>query len=76
MNPNLKSIQAIGSDGDEALQNAIEICFQDSIKLLCTGHKRENIERHFKSLKAATSSINHIIDANRYCIDSVPMVTS
>ena len=42
MNPNLKSIQAIGSDGDEALQNAIEICFQDSIKLLCAGHKREN----------------------------------
>jgi hypothetical protein len=37
MNPNLKSIQAIGSDGDEALQNAIEICFQDSIKLLCAG---------------------------------------
>jgi hypothetical protein len=71
MNPNLKSIQAIGSDGDEALQNAIEICFKDSIKLLCAGHKRENIERHghkrenierhLKSLKAATSSINHII---------------
>ena len=71
MNPNLKSIQAIGSDGDEALQNAIEICFKDSIKLLCAGHKRENIERHghkrenierhLRSLKAATSSINHII---------------
>jgi hypothetical protein len=39
----------------------LEICFQDSIKLLCAGHKRENIERHLKSLKAVTSSINHII---------------
>lgn len=61
MNPNLKSIQAIGSDDDEGLQNTIEICFHDSIKLLCIGHKRENIERHLKSLKAATSSINQII---------------
>lgn len=41
MNPNLKHIQAIGSDGDEAIMNAIVICFMDALNLLlCFTQKR------------------------------------
>lgn len=36
----LKDIQAIGTDGDEALMNAVTICFQDAQKLLCADHKK------------------------------------
>ena len=52
MNPNLKSIRAIGSDGDEALQNAIEICFQDSIKLLCAGQQTRKHRKTFEIIES------------------------
>lgn len=48
MKPDLKTIQVIGSDGDEAIMNASLICFQDSLKVLCSNHKKENIERKLK----------------------------
>ena len=38
MNPNLKTVQAIGHDGDEALMNASFISFPDALKLLCSTH--------------------------------------
>jgi hypothetical protein len=40
MDNELKDIQAIGTDGDEALMNAVTICFQDAQKLLCADHKK------------------------------------
>ena len=61
MNPNLRDIKAIGSDGDEALQNAIEICFQDAIKLLCVNHKRENIEKQLRKSRGNSLAVNHIM---------------
>ena len=48
----LKNIQAIGSDGVIALQNAIVAAWPDSIKLQCFLHKKENIKNHLlKSCK-------------------------
>ena len=35
INPNLRTIQAIGSDGNEAIMYASLICFQDAQQLLC-----------------------------------------
>jgi hypothetical protein len=48
MNPNLRAIQAIGSDGDEAIMNASLVCFQDAQTLLCSSHKKDNIQRKLK----------------------------
>jgi len=43
MDNELKDIQAIGTDGDEALMNAVTICFQDTQKLLCADHRKKGI---------------------------------
>lgn len=40
INQNLKTIQALGSDGYEAFWAASIICFQDAPKLLCSTQKR------------------------------------
>jgi len=45
----LKNIQAIGSDGEIALQNAIVAAWPDSIKLQSFLHKKENIKNHLHS---------------------------
>jgi hypothetical protein len=62
MNPNLRAIQAIGSDGDEAIMNASLVCFQDAQKLLCSSHKKDNIQRKLKNdFRARVVASNHII---------------
>lgn len=62
MEPELKTIQAFGSDGDEAIMNAALICFPDAQKLLCTTHKKENIERKLKGdLRARDTPSRHIL---------------
>jgi len=62
MKPDLKTIQAIGSDGDEAIMNASLICFQDSLKVLCSNHKKENIERKLKGdYRAREAASNHLL---------------
>lgn len=59
---NLRFIRAIGTDGDLALMNASAICFPDAKKLLCSTHKKENIQRHLHSkLRAIQNASNHII---------------
>jgi len=58
----LKTIQAIGYDGDEAIMNASQICFPNAQKLLCSNHKKENIERKLKgNLRARDAPANHIL---------------
>ena len=54
-------IQAIVTDGDEALMNAVTICFQDAQKLLCADHKKSNIERKLKELRATACATKHIL---------------
>jgi hypothetical protein len=62
MEPELKTIQAIGYDGDEAIMNASQICFPNAQKLLCSNHKKENIERKLKgNLRARDATANHIL---------------
>ena len=61
MDNELKDIQAIGTDGDEALMNAVTICFQDAQKLLCADHKKSNIERKLKELRATACTTKHIL---------------
>ena len=62
MEPELKTIQAIGYDGDEAIMNALQICFPNAQKLLCSNHKKENIERKLKgNLRARDATANHIL---------------
>ena len=62
MNHNLRTIQAIGSDGYDALMNSILICFQDTQKLLCSNHKKENIQRKLKNeFRSREAAANHII---------------
>lgn len=62
MNRNLKTIKAIGSDGAEATMNASLICFQDAQKLLCSTHKKDNIQRKLKNdFRTREVASNHII---------------
>ena len=57
--PRLKLLKAYGTDGEEALVNALEECFPNTISLRCFIHKRRNLEERLKS--AATSSRKIII---------------
>jgi len=60
--PNLRTIQAIGSDGDGAIMNASFVSFQDAQKLLCSSHKKDNIQRKLKNdFRARVVASNHII---------------
>ena len=61
MNPSLKHVQAVGTDGDEALMNSVVIRFQDALNLLCSSHKKANIEKKLKELKATSSATKHIL---------------
>lgn len=62
MNPNLRTIQGIGSDGDEAIMTASLICFQDAQKLMCSTHKKENIQRKVKNdFRTREVASNHIL---------------
>jgi hypothetical protein len=35
-------------DGDEAIMNASLVCFQDAQTLLCSSHRKDNIQRKLK----------------------------
>ncbi|KAK3087353.1 hypothetical protein FSP39_004988 [Pinctada imbricata] len=62
MNPRLKDIQATGSDGDEALMNSVLICFQDAKKLLCSTHKKDNLQRKLKTdFVARDAAVSHVL---------------
>lgn len=55
MKPNLKTIRVIGCDKDEAL-------FPRRSKLLCSSHKKDNIERKFRThFRARYMAINHLL---------------
>ena len=50
LKPELKSIKAIGTDGEEALFNAFSKKIDNIIYLRCFLHKRQNIDRHLKTV--------------------------
>ncbi|CAG2219934.1 unnamed protein product [Mytilus edulis] len=57
----LKDIQAVGTDGDEALMNAVTVCFQDAQKRLCADHKKTNIKSKLNDLRAAECAKKHVL---------------
>ena len=61
INPLLRDIRAVGTDGDEALMNASLICFQDATQLLCTDHKKRNIEKKLSEMAARPAARRHIM---------------
>jgi hypothetical protein len=64
MNPNLRdNLQAVGSDGDMALMNAISISYgsHSFLHLLCSAYKKDNIERKLKDLGASMNAKKHVM---------------
>ena len=62
LKPQLASLQAYGTDGEQALLNALESCFPHSIGLRCFLHMQGNIEDKLKGSSAAVKkSIIHDI---------------
>lgn len=60
-NPTLKNIKAIGTDGEEALLNACVICFPDALQLICSDHKKNNIESKLNEYGEKESGKAHIV---------------
>lgn len=62
-NSNLRNIKALGTDGDEAIMNASLSCFEPAITvhLLCSDHKKGNIERKPNELRASEAASKHIL---------------
>ncbi len=50
LKPGLKSIQAIGTDGDVALSNAFVNKLENITHLRCFLHERQNIDRHLNTV--------------------------
>ena len=48
LEPRLASLQAFGTDGEEAMVKALESCFSNGIGLRCFIHKIRNIETYLK----------------------------
>ncbi|CAC5389984.1 unnamed protein product [Mytilus coruscus] len=60
MNSELKHIQAIGTDGDIAIRNAVVSCYESIVHLLCADHKRGNIESKLSELRPSKAAAKHI----------------
>ena len=52
LEPRLTSLQAYGTDGEEALVSALETCFSKAVGLRCFIHKQRNLELHLRSVSA------------------------
>ena len=48
--PGMKNLRAFGTDGDQNLSDAFEVCFTIARHLLCDIHMQDNIERKLKDL--------------------------
>ena len=48
--PEMKNLRAFGTDGDQNLSDAFEVCFTAARHLLCDIHMQDNIERKLKDL--------------------------
>ena len=61
MRPELKNVSAFGTDGEEALYSAFSSVFPKSIHLLCQIHKRDNITRKLRCMKASEDVAKQIL---------------
>ena len=57
----LSGLNAVGTDGEEALSSAFKSVFPFSVHLLCQIHKRENITRKLRSLHVNECDMKQII---------------
>ena len=61
LKPELNSIKAIGTDGEEALYNAFVKRIENLIHLRCFLHERQNIDRHLKAIGVSEHERKDII---------------
>ena len=61
MNPALKLIQAIGTDNELALSNAVVAELPDAIRLKCKIHKRYNVKNKLRSMRITSAAQNEIL---------------
>ena len=61
MRPGLDGLNAIGTDGEEALSSAFQSIFPSSVHLLCQIHKQDNITRKLRSLNVKELGMKQII---------------
>ena len=59
--PELKNLQAMGTDGETALINAFKCIFTTALHLLCDLHMKENIEHHLNSLNVDSFLLRKIV---------------
>ena len=63
LNSNLRNIKALGTDGEEGIMNSSLLCFESTatVHLLCSDHKKGNIERKLNELRAPETTSKHIL---------------
>ena len=59
--PELKDLQAMGTDGESALINAMKVNFPFTLHLLCDLHMRENFERYLKNLNIDSFLLKKVV---------------
>lgn len=62
--PEMKSLKVFGTDGDNKLSDAFEVCFTSVKHILCDIHMQDNIERKFKELGVPKKEVNAYIKRN------------
>ena len=61
MRPSLKSVQAVGTDGEKALADALTENFPHAIHLRCFCHLQQNIESYLSDKQFPSSVIQEYI---------------
>ncbi len=59
----LSSLNSIGTDGEEQLSDAFGNVFPGAVKLLCSIHKRDNIQMKLRELNVAKNSAKEIMNS-------------
>jgi hypothetical protein len=63
LNTEFKYVQAVGSDGEEAIMNSVAMMFPDALKLLCRDHKRQNLDHALRNNFGAESMVRkHVLE--------------
>ena len=57
LRPKLSHIQAVGTDGEKALIDAIEKCFPHASQLRCFRHLQQNVEMYLRDKQFPQSAI-------------------
>ena len=61
INPTLKLVQAMGTDDELALSNAVLSELPDAIRLKCKIHKRDNVKKKLQAMKISTACEGEIL---------------